>query len=129
MLGSALSGNAWVIIPPGQPKEREGEILANSAASLLVSEKSLDSSVPLLAPGAFRPSAGNLSGKREAGEDDLAIWSIPQAVRESKGCGNRTEEPAELCHGHGAPFTGMGAFFPYAASGLTCFVLEAWCPC
>lgn len=125
MLGAALSGNAWVIIPPDQPKERKKEILLNSSASLLLSEKSLDSSVPLLAPAGVPAQCPETYQEREAGEDDLA-YLVYTSGSTGKPKGVEIEQKSLLNFSMGmAPLYGYGGVLSLCSVGFDVFVLES----
>ena len=125
MLGAALSGNAWVIIPASLPKDRKKDILLDSSAALLISEKSLEPSVPLLTPGGIAGECPEDYQIRKAEGNDLA-YLVYTSGSTGKPKGVEIEQRSLLNFAMGmAPLYGYGGVLSLCSVGFDVFVLES----
>ena len=125
MLGAALSGNAWVIIPASLPKDRKKDILLDSSAALLISEKSLEPSVPLLTPGGITGECPEDYQIRKAEGNDLA-YLVYTSGSTGKPKGVEIEQRSLLNFAMGmAPLYGYGGVLSLCSVGFDVFVLES----
>ncbi len=119
MIGASLSGNAFMILPPGNPENRLGEMIENCAPGLILSDQFISHPHLLLSD---IPEKGEIV-KSEPSGLAYVVYTSGSAGRPK---GVEIEEKSLLNFAEGmAPLYADGAVLSICSAGFDVFMLES----